>query len=177
MSGNGNIEITTEYGKKNVNISVPFVLTLVLIFSSTIICTLLSGIMIYRNINSKINDRYNETTPLLYISSKIKSYDYLADGKTVISIGEIDGYPALIFDEEYDCVTYIYAYDGEMYELYMSADAGLGANQGNPILECPALDFYMNDNIITIALTAADGDVKKISVSLKCYEYQEGAAR
>lgn len=182
MPDNGNMEITNDYGKKNYpskgnsanTISIPFVLTLILVFAATIICTLLSGVMIYRNINGKIDDRYNETTPLMYISSKIRSHDYLDNGIHTVSVGEIDGNPALIFAEEYECVTYIYCYEGEMYELYMSAAAGLSADQGNAVLECPGLDFYMNDNIITVALTTKSGEIKKISVTLNSRDISEG---
>ena len=160
--------ITSPQGKKKrINISTPFVFALVIIFAATIICTLISGVMIYRNINDKMNERYNETTPLLYISSKIRSHDYIEDGIDGVFFDEIDGCPALALYEGYECATYIYCHDGKIYELFMSIGAGLAAQDGEIIAECEALEFTSDGNLITVSMTTAGGEVKTVSSSMK----------
>jgi|GEM_PF-1047035 len=153
-------------GKKRMNISAPFVFALVIMFTATIICTLISGVLIYKNINEKMNERYGETTPLLYLSSKIRSHDYVEDGIDGVFFDTIDGCPALALYEGYECATYIYHCDGKIYELFMSIGAGLAATDGEVVAECKDLTFIADGNLITVAMTASDGEVKQVSVML-----------
>lgn len=162
--------------KNRAGMSTPFVFILLLTFAVTAICTLLVGVVIYRNIGERVDGRYGTSTPLFYISAKIRAHDTAADGRNSVSIGEIDGIPALVLLEDYGCVTYIYVYEGTLRELYMSEGAGLGADEGSIVTPCAKMALQMKENTLTATLTNAGGDVHSVSVTLMAVTEREAAA-
>jgi len=117
-----------------------FVLIIFCIFAVSVLMVLMLGAGIYQNMTELSREQQNERTVLSYIRTKVRSND--ENGR--IYIGEFNGLPALLYDEEFDgrvFRTAIYHYDGYIYELYSEVGIDFAPNEGTQIMPLDSISF------------------------------------
>jgi len=120
--------------------SLPFlaILFLFLIFALCIFGVLLNGGEIYQNILTDQEEHYNENTLMQYLSARVHQGDW----EKGVSVNEFDGTVALVLAEKIEdkvYETYIYCYDGWLWELYTEEGFAVSVSDGEKIL--PLKDF------------------------------------
>lgn len=153
--------------RKKHSIDVFFVLCIFLAFAMSLSGLLIVGAKTYRSINENTQDNYQLRTSLLYVSNKIKAFNE----NGMIYQGNFNGTDALFLEEKLDGVSYttkIYAYEGELYELFAEADNDLDAVSGTKITDAAALEVTeVEKNLLKITVESPKG--KKTSILAAVY--------
>ena len=121
-----------------------FVLIIFCIFAVSVLMVLMFGASIYQNMTEISREDHDERTVLSYIRTKVRTSD---EGN--LYVGEFQGLPALCYDEEIGEVlyhTFIYHYNGCVYELFSEADLDFYPEDGTKIMELDDLSFEALDN-------------------------------
>lgn len=142
-------------------IDVLFILTLFLVFALSSISVVGIGIQVYRTIVTDMDSNYNSRTAIAYVTEKLRE----ADTSGSVRLGSIDDCDALILSQtigNQEYCTYLYAYDGNLCELFASADASLPASAGQSVMEVRSFSFYQEQkNLYRIEIrTAKDQSAK-----------------
>ena len=127
-------------GTRSQKIDTIFVLVIFCVFAISVLMVLTLGASIYQNVTEMTREGHDERLVLSYIWTKVKNDD--DSGRIVL--GDINGIPALCFDEEFGGVPYrtaIYHYNGWVYELFSEKDLGLAPENGVQILKIDNLRF------------------------------------
>ncbi|MBQ1290303.1 MAG: DUF4860 domain-containing protein, partial [Lachnospiraceae bacterium] len=78
-----------------------------------------------------------------------------------VEAGELEGVSALLIHEEVagrPFVTYLYAYDGHLNELFTPEDSGFGLIAGSAILPLNDIQFdQLSDRAVRVSFTLEDG--------------------
>ena len=141
------------------------VLVLFGVFAICILSVLLTGAGTYKRLVDRQQASYEERTVPQYIATKVRQ----ADMAGTVSIGDFCGVEALELIElparEY--VTRIYCYDGYLRELFSTATGSFEPETGEKILEAQQVDFVLEDNQLSVAVTGTDGNKTVIRLSLR----------
>lgn len=136
------------------------------IFTVFVICSflvLLFQAQSYRSIIEQGERIETLHTPLAYIREKIRSNDTLGNIQAA-SLNEMEAIK--IENKEEDTITYIYEYNGELMELYISNQVKPIAEAGTPLFEIDAFDVEQKGNQLTVAIRNKAGEENKIVLSL-----------
>lgn len=129
-------------------------LLLFLVFSVMMLLVLLFGASAYKNITTSLEQQYRERTCLNYIAAKVRNCD--SAGKVYIT--DVPGVPALAMDEgtgDIVYTTYIYYYNGSLYELYIEKDSQFSPSDGFSILPLDDVAIeQMTDSLFKVECTA-----------------------
>lgn len=145
-------------------IDMVFVLTVFVLFVCCLLASVLAFASVYKRLGSDIGKRFDTATAQTLVLQKLRSYDD-AD----ISVGKSGdiaylGFADTIDGEKY--ITYIYAYGGELKELFVPYDAPFNADGGNTLL--PAEGFTAEKDGSTICFTITyDGVLTSSHYSLR----------
>ncbi len=152
--------------KKQRSHSVDFLFTLAtfLIYAGAMLMLVYMGIAVYQSVTGQMEQHYITRTAQAYIVEKIRQNDQSG----MISTGEIDDHPALLLkesiaDEEY--VTYIYADDGKLKELFVKADSAVSAGMGTEILEIGDFSIEeLQEGLFGVSITDGEGTVRAFMI-------------
>jgi hypothetical protein len=102
-----------------------------------------------------------------YVRSMIRA----EDTSGAMEIGEYNGVKTLAMREDLDgetYVTWLYCYDGNMYEWFTSDDGDFRPESGTAI--CPAQSFEprLENGLLTVDMTNAKGVRETVRVALRC---------
>jgi hypothetical protein len=78
-----------------------------------------------------------------------------------VSLGALEGVPALIVSEEYDGVayrTYVYCWNGYITELFCPASEPLLPSDGLEVIAAEKLEFSMEGNLVRIDCVTSAGE-------------------
>ena len=131
-----------------------FVMLVFLIFTISVLLTLMFSASVYRNVSDSLRENYNERTALSYIWTKVRRFD---EGGSIF-VGEFNGQSALFIREVFGgnvFETVLYSYDGWFRELFRSAAVEFNSADGLPLLELDRLEFVQLGNGI-ISVTSGD---------------------
>ena len=148
-------------------IDILFVIALFCIFALAAIFLITIGGNIYGKTASHMESNFNGRTSFAYVTEKIRQ----ADEAGSVSVGSLDGIPALLLkskQKEVEYITYIYAYEGYLKELLVRQDTPVGAFAGQNIL--PVTEFSLSqvsDRLYEFQITAENADSFRILVSTK----------
>lgn len=148
-------------------IDILFVIALFCIFALSAIFLISIGANVYSKIVSHMDANFDSRTSFAYVTEKIRQ----ADENGNISVGELDGLPALIITSssgESSYLTYLYAYEGHLMELMVRSDTPLPPEAGQAIFEVS--DFSLspvNENLLSFSITTGEGNTCKLFVSTK----------
>lgn len=123
----------SKYTTKHM-IDILFVLVLFALFTLSTVILIIFGANIYQSTVNHMHSNYISRTNVSYITEKFRQADQY-DG---IAIGSIQDTPALTLLENINgetYVTYIYAYEGKIYELFARKDLEMYPDGGQPILD------------------------------------------
>ncbi len=112
----------------------------------------------------RLTDRQQETADLRvglsYIDVKLKSND--SSGQVMIEPDPFSGQPALLINQSFGTESYctwIYVYEGTLYELFMREGASISPLLGNKIAQAGRLELEMVDaQLLQVTLTGIRGD-------------------
>ena len=142
---------------KRHSIDVFFVLCIFLAFALSISALLMVGAKTYERISQNTEDNYQLRTSLLYVSNKIKAFNE----NGMVYKGEFNDGDALFLEENIDGIIYvtkIYAYQGQLYELFSEADNNLDAVSGTKITDVSAFEVTeIEKNLLKIKVKSLQG--------------------
>jgi len=127
-----------------------FVLLIFCGFAISVLLVLLLSGSIYQNISDMTREGEGERIALSYIRTRIRNFDQAG----AISVGEFNGIPALLFEEELGgnhFTTTIYIYDGWVRELFHETAVPFEPEDGTPLIRADYLGFEEIDDIIKIS--------------------------
>lgn len=140
------------------------------VFAVCVLAVLLTGASAYRRLTLRDQQSYNRRTCTLYLAQHLRQADTLNG----VWVDDLDGTAALALSDlggEY--VTWIYCYDGYLMELYADREGGFGPEAGEQIMPAQSVEFTLEDGLLTVVLTATDGQTDELLLSLRS---GEGAA-
>lgn len=117
-----------------------FPVALFFVFALSALTVILLAARIYQSSTENSSLNFTSRTGLTYISEKI----HQGDAEGGVYLGDFDGRQALVMEQIYDddtYYTYIYAYDGQLKELFVKDGVNIRASNGTTILEIQ--DFSM----------------------------------
>lgn len=135
--------------KTNYGLDVLAGLLLLCVFAAGLFFALASGARIYKDVSRVMEEQYTARTALGYVTTKL----HQSDAAGAVSLGTLDGTPALLIRETMDgadYLTYIYCSDGYIMELFCPAAAQLTPADGLPVVPAEALTFSQEDGLIRI---------------------------
>ena len=102
-----------------------------------------------------------------YVTEKL----HHADSSDAIVAGTFDGQDAILIRQEYSgqsYVTYLYAYDGYLRELFIKEGVAASAGDGREILATDGFSFEESrDGLFHLSCTDSDGNLSDTYVSIK----------
>jgi hypothetical protein len=119
------------------------------------------GISVYNNTNKLSSDNYEQRTVLSYIANQVRRGD-IGGG---IEVRAEDGVEMLVFRQNFDgsdYLTCLYAYDGELRELFTEDGPEQELASGVPIMPVADLSFAIRDGQIEATVTNADGKLRSL---------------
>ncbi len=144
-----------------------FVFVLLGLFAVMSTLMVLLGAQMYRNTVDHATENNEGRVLGAYVRSMIRAEDSAGD----VSIEDHDGVNTLalyemIDDERY--VTWLYCYNGMMYEQFTGADRQFNPMSGTEI--CPAKAFAprLEDNLLTVNVVDGADRTDTVRVALRC---------
>lgn len=119
-----------------------------------------AGSGVYQSVVSLSDSNYTKRTALSYITNQIRRGDI----KNSIGVGSFGGNDAVFIFEESEYVTMIYCFDGQLRELYTSADSGLAPADGIGLMPLDSLSVEAQNECIEIT-AVYDGEISGTAVN------------
>ena len=152
-----------------------FTLTLLGVFVLTALMVIVIGLKAYKKIDSNVDASYSMRTSLTYIQEKVRR----VDENGAVKLQEIEdadtkqSYRALVIRQdtkEVPYVTYIYAYEGSLRELFTRGDVKPQLKSGTKITEVS--DFELErvegaEDLYRVRVTDENGQTEETYVSPK----------
>ncbi len=132
-----------------------FPILLFLVFTLSALGIVLASVRIYQQILDHSEKSYDTETAISYLTEKFRSHDE----NGCIDVGDYKGIKAVVMKntvKEVPYVTYIYAYDGYLRELYIEEALldGETVDSGTKILEMKDFDAAkVSDGLIHLVFT------------------------
>lgn len=153
------------YKQKNFSFHFIFImlLYLIIVVLSFMIISLASNI--YNKINQDRNTNYEIRVPLSYIANKLRQ----ADKEGALEIKDLQGQNSVLINEVYDeekYQTWIYFYDGAIYEIFTDTFTSFDLSDGIRIIETDLFEIEeIKDNLYKFT-TVNDGIESQLYLSL-----------
>ncbi len=144
-----------------------FLLVIFFVFTFCILIVLAMGANTYKQISKNMVQRYDKTTSLAYITTKVRHYD----GMGQVFATTFDDTEALALKESVDgvdYVTYIYVYEDKLMELNKpSAETMLTAADGAELLDMQQMKIdFPAPNLLHLTVTFDGGDTEEMWLTL-----------
>ena len=126
-------------------ISSIFVLFLLLIFVLTASLTIAFGAKVYSETASSMDSNFDTRTGIAYLTQKV----HMNDSYDMIDVITILDVPVLCLYQEINddlYVTYLYEYDGSLYEYFTRNDLDFDFEYGNEVVKMTNLNFQLLEN-------------------------------
>ncbi len=150
-----------------------FIATLFLVFALTTFFVVLLAAKQFKHTAKNMEYNYEVRTATSYLREAIHQHD-VADSVVVTTFCD---YPAIGFTQmigETEYTNYIYYYDGNIREVFLSADSVVGPEAGNSIIPAKNLDFEMiNEHLVALSYTDTTGVMHQMYVSLRSSNRKE----
>lgn len=144
-----------------------FPIALFFVFALSALALILLAAGIYESTTENSSLQYTSRTGLAYISEKI----HQNDENGAVYLGNIDGYDALVLEQEYGDEryhTYIYVCKEELKELFIKDGVAAEAEDGRTILEVQ--DFSMkqiSDQLFQFECTDIDERTSSVVIGIR----------
>ncbi len=143
--------------KKHV-IDLIFPLAIFFVFAVSALLVLLLSVHIYGDQTDRTLKNYESSTPLSYITEKLRQNDNQGN----ISIEDLDGSTSLVLhgaSSDVTYSTYLYVYDGWLKELTIRDDTNASPEAGKNIIEAGNLQVEkFSAHTYKITITDLEGD-------------------
>lgn len=139
------MKMPVKISKKNKSFDSFFILALLCMFAVGVLLTVIFCVNAYKSVREKTDYNFNQITPLSYIATKVRQFD----ASDAIRLDEKDGTSALVIktlDGNEVCETWIYNYEGYIYEIYIDEKSDFSLSDGIAIFENSRIEFSIDDN-------------------------------
>jgi len=129
------------------------------LFACCMFFVLMSGAKLYKNVTAVMDEQFSVNTCISYVTAKVRHYDE----EGAVSVGKIGQEDALLLKEtidEEEYLTYLYCYDGNLMELFCSADMEVSPFDGQAVMPLDAFDLTEKDGLLRFSCEAQDGHVE-----------------
>lgn len=148
--------------EKRHSIDTVFVLILLSVFAVLSLMLVLIGGNAYRSIIGKMNANNEIRASMSYVANKVRAADITDE----VLLKSIDGVNTLVIPEGDAYVTYIYYYEGKLFEYYTTTEDTFLVEKGDELVE--VTDFSFSEGaygIITIQATNSRGQSVEMDIS------------
>ena len=145
-----------------------FVFVLLGLFAVMSTLMVLLGAQMYRNTVDRATTNNENRVLAAYVRSMVRAQD----AAERVSIVDFDGIAALSLEDEWDGETFhtwLYCYDGDLYEQFTSRQDEFVPESGTAI--CPAQSFEPElgkDGLLTVRMVDGKGAPCEVRVALRC---------
>ena len=118
------------------------------VFALCLLLVLLNGAGVYRNLVDRSEENYDRRTALHYLTTRVRQAD-------AVQIGVLQDCEALILVEqvqEETFLTWIYCWDGWLWELYAIPGGSFSPEDGQRVLEAESLSCSLDGSLLTLEL-------------------------
>ena len=159
-----------RYFQKSHSIDLLFTVSLFCVFALSALGVTAAGAVLYQRTVSQERRDYNLYTALAYIEQKLKACDQAggisleeeAPGTVLCLHQEMEGRPYL---------TYIYAYEGSLTELFIPGEQEPDFSGGTALLDIEDLELAQTGRgLLSMAVTEAGGDSQTLLWQAGSYE-------
>ena len=155
--------------RRNIQHSMQGVFVFVLLGLFAVMSTLmvLLGAQMYRNTVDKTTENNEGRVLTAYVRSMVRA----EDAYEALSVEDHDGVTALAMRESIDgegYVTWIYQYDGQLYEQFTSGDREFEPEAGTAICAAQGFEPALDEGLLTMNLVDDEGETSVIRVALRC---------
>lgn len=123
------------------------------------------GANVYISIEEDMEENYMRRTPIAYMTNKIRQNDKY-DCVTIIN----EPHDLLVLKEVYEEIiyeTWIYEYDGYLYELYIEEGTEVELEDGMPIMEVNGLKMHQDVAQLSFSYLDPQGETISWVVTLR----------
>lgn len=164
------MKMSVKVSKENRSFDSFFILALLCMFAVGVLLTVIFCVNAYKSVREKMNYNFNQITPLSYIASKVRQFDT----SDAIRLEEKDGATALVIkalDGGVICETWIYNYEGYIYEIYIDEKADFSLSDGSEIFENSRIEFFIDDNKALTVYNYGENDIPmKLTLAFRSSE-------
>ncbi len=135
------------------------------LFAVTVMTVIIFGARSYRTQTERDDASFTARTAVQYVSTKIRQ----ASNSRSITVEPFGDTVAIVLPAEYDGVEYttkLYYYDGNLCELFSPSFIEMIPSDGEPVLPMDAMDCLLDDGLLTVTFTYADGSSANAVISL-----------
>lgn len=161
------MKMPVKISKKNRSLDSFFILALLCMFAVGVLLTVIFCVNAYKSVREKMDYNFNQITPLSYIASKVRQFDT----SDAIRLDEKDGTSALVIktlDGDEICETWIYNYEGYIYEIYIDEKSDFSLSDGIAIFENNRIEFSIDDNkVLTVYNYGKDEIPMKLTLGFR----------
>lgn len=146
-----------------------FVFVLLGLFAVMSTLMVLLGAQMYRNTVDHTTANNENRVLAAYVRSMIRA----EDAAQAVTVEDHDGVKTLAMREEIEgeeYVTWLYCYEGQLYEQFTGASREFAPKSGTAI--CPAKRFIpvLDGSLLTVHLLDEAGELGEVRVALRCAE-------
>ena len=146
-------------------IDMVFILGILAVFGITSFFVILVGAKQYQATANRMSDNYETRTISSYLEEKLNQNDICGSG-TVVQLESSDALALTQTINEQSYTTYIYAYDGYLWEITVTSDTPVVPGSGQKILETKELEIEaLSSNLYQFTITSTIGDEYSLYVS------------
>lgn len=134
--------------EKRMEITRVLALLTLTVFALCLLLVLLGGAGVYRNLVDRGEENHNRRAALHYLTTRVRQAD-------AVDIGTFQGCEALILEEQIRGETYltwVYCWDGWLWELYAVPGGMFSPEDGQKILEAESLSCSLEGSLLTLEL-------------------------
>ncbi len=152
--------------KSHTSLDFIFILALLCFFAFGALMAVILGSNAYNGIKADMDSNFEIRTPLSYISTKIRQSDMINS----IQIINKEGIDALVLesvDNNEICQTWIYEYQGSLYEVYLEKGTPFQLEDGLGMIPSYGLEFKLKDDLLQIKTADHQGNIRSLSLSFR----------
>ncbi len=144
-----------------------FSLALLCVFTACGLMVVFIGIQVYQGTEENMSDAFAARTAMAYVAKKVRQNDTSG----AISLTEIEGVDTLVITQqsgEDTYCTYIYCYNGYLYELYAKGGFSPTLAAGQALIAVDGFDVVLGEHgTVEITITQRDGDSSSLILALQ----------
>lgn len=153
---------TTRHGMQGL-----FVFVLLALFAMMSVLLVLFGAQMYRGNVEKMDANDEDRVLFSYVRSMVRAQDSLDS----VNIEEHDGTTTLGLHEDIsgtEYVTWIYEYDGKLYEQFTRADMDFVPDHGVEITEVREFKPTLDGQLLTVDMVDNAGETVSVQTAVRC---------
>ena len=136
------------------------------VFAACVLAVLLTGADAYRRLTARDQVAFDRRSCVQYIATKVRQADTAGN----VAVVEIGGVSSLVMDADQEYVTYLYCYDGWLWELYTWCGEPMVPGDGRQLVESEGFALSLEEQLLTVEITAPGGVKDTLLLNLRSGE-------